>query len=110
MTKHRVMTLMEYAVVLARGGTANYSASAYAVAYAVSTLDRLGTEAHTWAERMCNYGEPFEGADDRKRQSIRTRADTLMRTLGFNATIEVEGDPRGSCLKVSAPGISTLRF
>jgi hypothetical protein len=110
MTNNEAMNLMEYAIILARGQDYDSAASAYAVARTVATLSRLGTEAHSWAERMCNYGERVEGEDTRKRASIRTRADHAMKALGFNATIEVEGDPRGSCLKVSAPGIYTLRF
>lgn len=78
MTKRHAVDFATDAIVLARKAPA---ASAYAVASTVATLSRLGTEAHTWAERLCNYGEPSEGADERKRASIRQRAETALKAL-----------------------------
>lgn len=66
MTKDDAVNLMEYAIILARHTGA--TPSAYAIASTVSALGKLGREAHSWAERMCNYGE-HEGASKPSRSS-----------------------------------------
>lgn len=105
MTNKEAVDLMMIATILARRAT---NASSYRIASNVAKLKRLGSEAHTWAERLCNYGEPTEGADERKRASIRKRAifavSEIENGLERGATIEVAGDPRGSCLKVTIHG------
>lgn len=81
--------------------------SSFRIATGVARLSRLGHEAHTWAERLCNYGEPTEGADMRKRDSIRARAFAALGDMGLRVpefTVEVMGDPRGSCLQIGRVG------
>ena len=79
-------------------------------------LSRLGKEAHSYAERLCNFGERSEGEYDRKCDSLSRRAYAALATLGSIRGVEVEtgGDPRGSCLKVRIPrdsvGTLEVRF
>lgn len=117
MTTHDAIELAETAVILAR---LSPTASAYRTAKAVAALARLGSEAHTWAERLCNFGEPSEGADSRKRDSISRRAFEALSGMHIacnTCKVEIHGDPRGSCLQISidaqgayATAPSTLRF
>lgn len=105
--------LAEISIILARLSGPNVSA--YRVASNVMRLNRLGREAHTWAERLCNYGEPSEGADERKRASIAHRAASALAEISSKVfsgvKIDVMGDPRGSCLQVTLPGsVCPIRF
>ena len=83
---------------------------------AFKRLTRLGKEAHSYAERMCTFGERTEGEYDRKIDSITRRAYAALATLGGIQRIQIEtgGDPRGSCLKITIPrdsnGALLLRF
>lgn len=78
--------------------------SSYTIASTVAALNRLGREAHTHAENVCNYPMP-EGKDEKRRASIGRRAyAALAMCLPIQGVrIEVHGDPRGSCLKVKIP-------
>ena len=83
---------------------------------AFKRLTRLGKEAHSYAERMCTFGERTEGEYDRKIDSITRRSYAALATLGDGiqgVKIEVGGDPRGSCLRITIPrdsGALLLRF
>lgn len=110
--------MMDYAVQMARlPQCAN--TSPFRIANGLAKLRRLGREAHTHAESMCNFGERTEGADVRKRNSISTRASQVIANMSIplreaGVQVEVHGDPRGSCLQIhikceSGLGLS-LRF
>lgn len=88
----------------------------FLMADAWKRLTRLGKEAHSYAERLCNLGERTEGEYDRKIGSITRRVYAALATIGGIQGIEVEtgGDPRGSCLKITFPrdsnGALLIRF
>lgn len=99
MNRKEATDLVSYGVILSRVT----DAGSFRVADTVMRLDRLGTEAKRWAERLCNYGEPKEGADDRKRRSIERRALKALIDASIDpkfcknlvkVIIEVVGDPR----------------
>lgn len=88
----------------------------YLIASSYKRLQRLGKEAHTYAERLCNEGERSEGEYERKIASITLRAKAALACLGSLSGVEIEtgGDPRGSCLKITLPrdsaGALLVRF
>lgn len=100
--------------------------SAYTISMGAARLARLGREARTHAENVCNFPMP-EGKDEKRRESITRRTIKALADLKIDATwrfkgagkvrdamIEVHGDPRGSCLQIHikrASGLDlSLRF
>lgn len=100
MTTKEAVEFADMAIQFARSAP---HSSSYRIASNVAKLARLGREAHTWAERLCNYGEPKEGANSSKRNSISRRAFAALGDMGLllpQYKVEVSGDPRGSCLQI----------
>lgn len=99
MNVNRAVDMMEAAVTLAR----LTDRSAHTTARTVVALTRLGCEATRNAERLCSDERYSQEKYDRKVDSISRRTFQALADLGIAPTavkLEINGDPRGVCLKV----------